>query len=59
MAKQLFHTDYLVGDHMTLADIALVAYTRLAPEGGFDLSAFPSVERWVARIESELGIGAA
>ncbi len=40
----------------TLADIGLVAYTRVAHEGGFDLSEFPSVQRWVARVETDLGI---
>jgi len=56
MELQLTYTDWLVGDGMTLADIALVAYTRVAHEGGFDLSEFPSVERWVSRTETELGI---
>ena len=49
MEMQLTFTDWIVGERMTLADIALVAYTRLAHEGGFDLSEFPSVERWVSR----------
>ncbi|MBD3771562.1 MAG: glutathione S-transferase family protein [Rhodobacterales bacterium] len=56
MEMQLTFTDWIVGDQMTLADIALVAYTRLAHEGGFDLSEFPSVERWVSRTEAALGI---
>jgi glutathione S-transferase len=56
MELQLTYTDWLVGDAMTLADIALVAYTRVAHEGGFDLSEFPSVERWVGRTEAALNI---
>ncbi|MCI4645263.1 MAG: glutathione S-transferase family protein [Hyphomonadaceae bacterium] len=56
MEMQLTYTDWLVGDVMTLADIALVAYTRVAHEGGFDLSDFPSVERWISRTESALGL---
>ena len=56
MELQLTYTDWLVGDAMTLADIALVAYTRVAHEGGFDLSEFPSVERWVSRTEAALNI---
>ena len=56
MEMQLTFTDWLVGDQMTLADIALVAYTRVAHEGGFDLSDFPSVERWISRTEAALGI---
>lgn len=56
MELQLTYTDWMVGDTMTCADIALVAYTRVAHEGGFDLAEFPSVERWVSRTEAELGI---
>ena len=56
MELQLTYTDWMVGDTLTCADIALLAYTRLAHEGGFDLGEFPSVERWVSRAESELGI---
>lgn len=57
MEMQLTWTDWLVGDDMTCADIALVAYTRVAHEGGFDLAQFPNVERWVSRVESALSIG--
>ncbi|MDP1632948.1 MAG: glutathione S-transferase family protein [Caulobacter sp.] len=52
----LEETAFLVGDHVSLADVALVAYTRLAPEGGFDLADYPRVVAWVARVEAELGI---
>ena len=47
---------FLVGDTVTLADVALVAYTRLAHEGGFDLDAYPAVRAWVARVEQALKI---
>ncbi len=47
---------FLVGDRLTLADIALVAYTRVAHEGGFDLSRYPAVKAWVGRVETALGI---
>ena len=47
---------FLVGGALTLADIALVAYTRVAHEGGFDLARYPAVQRWVARVERELGL---
>ena len=57
MEMQLTYTDWLVGDGLTCADIALVAYTRVAHEGGFDLAEFPSVERWVSRVEGALSIG--
>jgi glutathione S-transferase len=56
MEMQLTAADWLVGDAFTCADIALVAYTRLAHEGGFDLSEFPAVHSWVGRVERELGL---
>jgi glutathione S-transferase len=46
----------LEGDGITVADIALVAYTRLAHEGNFDLAHRPNVRAWIARAERELGI---
>jgi glutathione S-transferase len=59
MEQQLALTPYLVGHDFTLADIALVAYTRVAHEGGFDLNKFPSVRAWVARVEGVLGLPSA
>ena len=56
MEMRLLSRDFIVGDSMTLADIALVAYTRLADEGGFDLDEFLNVRGWVARIDQELGL---
>ena len=49
--------NFLVGEALTLADVALVAYTRMAADGGFALSDYPAVEAWVARIEAALPIG--
>ena len=51
--------EVLVGETLTLADIACVAYTRVAHEGGFDLAGYPAVRRWIARIELELGLSRA
>ena len=59
LEEALQNTDYLVGDKLTLADIALVAYTRVAPEGGFDLSPYPALVKWIARVERDLGIAPA
>ncbi len=47
---------WLVGDHLTIADISLLAYTRLAHEGGFDLQARPAVRGWIERSEAALGL---
>lgn len=57
METALTGADWLVGDGPTLADLALVAYTRVAHEGDFDLNAYPAVKAWVARVETAFGIG--
>ena len=57
MELALAASDYLVDGRLSLADIALVAYTRLADTGGFDLGPYPAVQAWVARVERDLGLG--
>ncbi|ANP48149.1 glutathione S-transferase [Candidatus Viadribacter manganicus] len=59
MELQLKQTPFLVGGAFTLADVALVAYTRKAHLGGFELKDYPAVRRWVARVEELLGIESA
>ncbi len=59
MERQLTNTQYLVGDTLTLADIALYAYTRNAPLGGFLLAPYPSVIAWISRICHDLRRGGA
>ena len=34
---------------MTIADIALYAYTHVAHEGGFDLAGYPAIGAWLNR----------
>ena len=46
---------YLVGDAMSLADIALYAYTHVAHEGGFDLASYPFIRAWLDRVAAEPG----
>ena len=46
---------YLVGDALTLADIALYAYTHVAREGGFSLDAYPAIRAWLDRVAAEPG----
>jgi glutathione S-transferase len=48
-------SDWLVGDAMSLADIALYAYTHVADEGGFELERFPHVGHWLARVAAVPG----
>lgn len=47
---------YFVNEKISLADIALVAYTRWAGEGGFDLARTPHVQDWIRRVENDLGL---
>ncbi len=56
MEMALLQSDFLVGANLTLADVVLLAYTRLAHEGGFDLSEFPAVRAWIHRVERELNL---
>ena len=45
-------TPYLVGEHYSIADIALYAYTHVADEGGFSLQDYPAIRAWLARVAS-------
>ena len=56
MELQLKETPFLVGRALSLADIALVAYTRKADLGGYNLRDYPAVRGWVVRVEELLGI---
>jgi glutathione S-transferase len=47
--------EWLIGDGMTLADIALFAYTHVADEGGFDLSRYPMIRAWIDRVAATPG----
>ena len=55
MEKQLQQSDFLAGDIFTTADISLFAYTHVADEGGFNLSTFPAVNDWLARVQLQQG----
>ncbi len=57
MEAHLADCDWFAGDGLSLADIALVAYTRVAEDGGFDLEPLARVRAWIARVEAVLGIG--
>lgn len=58
METLLTGRDWLVGDGLTVADIALLPYTRLAHEGGFDLAPRCNVRAWIERCEDALGLEA-
>ena len=55
LEKHLGTRRFLVAERFTIADIALYAYTHVAHEGGFDLSPYPAIRRWLERIAAEDG----
>jgi glutathione S-transferase len=55
LERHLDGRSWLVGDGMTLADIALYAYTHVAPEGGFRLDCYPAIGAWLERVAGEPG----
>jgi glutathione S-transferase len=52
MEKALVERSWLCGEGMTVADIALFAYTHVADEGGFSLDSYPNIRDWLARIQA-------
>jgi glutathione S-transferase len=55
LEKGLAGQEFLVAGQYSLADIALYAYTHVAPEGGFDLEPYPAVRAWCARVAAQPG----
>jgi len=56
MEHELAASRFLVGNKLTLADIALLAYTRLAHEGDFRLDNYASLRRWIVEAENFLSL---
>jgi glutathione S-transferase len=55
MQRHLGPRRFFVGEHYSIADIALYAYTHVAAEGGFDLERFPAIARWLADVAAQPG----
>ena len=55
MERHLGQRLWFGAETMTVADIALYAYTHVAGEGGFDLSDYPNVTAWLARVAAQPG----
>jgi glutathione S-transferase len=55
MERHLTANSYFVANRYSVADIALYAYTHVAGEGGFDITRFPRVGAWIARVAAEHG----
>jgi glutathione S-transferase len=58
MERHLQNGHWFVGKSITIADVALVAYTRQAHLGGFDMRQRPKLRQWVGRCQAELGLSA-
>lgn len=50
--QQLKSKDWLAGENITIADIAVFPYIALAPEGKLDLTMYPEICRWLSRIQA-------
>jgi glutathione S-transferase len=55
MEGHLETRQFLVGERYTIADIALYAYTHVAPEGGFPLEPYPAIQAWLERVKGQPG----
>jgi glutathione S-transferase len=55
MDSHLAERQFLVADRYTIADIALYAYTHVAPGGHFDLHPYPAINAWLERVAAQPG----
>ena len=55
LERGLIGRPFLLGTTYSLADIALYAYTHVAPQGGFALEAYPNIRAWIDRISLQPG----
>lgn len=55
MEDHLSRESFFSGGAIGVADIALFAYTHCAADGGFDLSRWPNVTDWLARVRAQPG----
>ena len=53
METHLLTRTFFVNERYSIADIALYAYTHVAPEAGLDLSPYPAVLAWMGRVASQ------
>ena len=55
LERHLAKREWFVGEAYSVADIALFAYTQMAPEAGHDLGKFPAVSAWLQRVREQPG----
>ncbi len=56
MDRHLSDREYFAGDGLSIADLALFAYTHKADEGGFDIAPYPAVVAWLERVAAAPGV---
>jgi glutathione S-transferase len=47
--------EFMIADRYTIADVAIYGYGHLAGDAGFDLTSYPSLRAWCARVEQQPG----
>lgn len=55
LERGLGEAAFLAGGGYSIADMALYAYTHLAPEGGVDLAPYARIRAWLERVEAQPG----
>jgi len=55
MERHLARHAFFVDERYGIADIALYAYTHVAPDGGLALDDYPQVRAWLARVAAQPG----
>ncbi|MEZ2329803.1 glutathione S-transferase family protein [Mesorhizobium sp. RCC_202] len=55
LERSLADTAFLVGDALTVADIAVYAYSHRAEDCGFMLADYPAVSGWMERVGEAIG----
>ena len=55
MEQRLSEAPFFAGEAISVADLALFAYTHVAEDGGFNLSDYPSIGDRLARVRAEPG----
>lgn len=55
MEQHLGTHEFMVDAGYGVADIALYAYTHVAPTGGIELDRYPALRAWLARVEAQPG----
>jgi len=53
MDEHLNGREWFIGSSMSLADIALFAYTHVAGDAEFDLKRYPDVVNWIERVKGQ------